>query len=506
MRRRPAILLLLALALVIPACGGGDDDAGGTTRAGRGRRRGDRPSNSGTPTGRQGSSPAGTWWPTPPLGVTQVGLSADLIDVGLGWVVGHRLHGRPVGAAGRADGRGHRPHPPGRLPLGHGHRLRPRSGWPCPSEGKVVAVDPETGTSSRKAPRTSTPSSSWRRGRCDAAGSNYYWKVDEVSPARAPGAEPWQFKIRGRRHHPGPVRRPDPGAGGGHHRGGQRHRRWSVPRRARTGRTTTIPAIPRPSSRSWDDGSHPAGGRSPDGLLQLPGGHRRSLCRPPRRLGRHVADPQRRGERRCPWRPSPACRCRAPRRRADPGFGPGVWVGYGDPPGTRRGLLRSGEPPVSFDASSPSPLAARSTTPCSGSWSYARAERGRHRHAGRPGGRDGSAPPSPWAPSRPTRSSTPGLRAPASRLAASATSGADHLLNGMEGTTDPGTTVRSASRSATPALHRPGHGSGRRRREVHLPRLDLDDLTTPIPAGATITVVLTGDGNDLGACRLEVET
>lgn len=57
MRRRPAILLLFAIALLLPACG--DDDGGPTI--GPGGDGGVPPINSGTPTGRQGSSPVGTW-------------------------------------------------------------------------------------------------------------------------------------------------------------------------------------------------------------------------------------------------------------------------------------------------------------------------------------------------------------------------------------------------------------------------------------------------------------
>lgn len=82
----------------------------------------------------------------------------------------------------------------------------------------------------------------------------------------------------------------------------------------------------------------------------------------------------------------------------------------------------------------------------------------------------------------------------------------ERLLNGMEGTTDPGATVALSIEVGTLLYTDLATAVAGDDGQVAIPDFDLDDLTTPIPAGATITVVLTADGNDLGACRLEVET
>jgi hypothetical protein len=82
----------------------------------------------------------------------------------------------------------------------------------------------------------------------------------------------------------------------------------------------------------------------------------------------------------------------------------------------------------------------------------------------------------------------------------------ERLLNDMEGTTDPGATVVLSIEAGTLLYADLSTAVAGDDGNVVIPDFDLDDLTTPIPSGATVTVVLTADGNYPGACRLEVET
>jgi hypothetical protein len=195
MRRRPAILLWLALALLIPACGGGDDDGGGTTS-----------------TADDGGVLAEQLWYTDweagvvarwdlaadaPLGVTEVGLSADLIDVGLGWVwvtdcMGGQLVRMDI-ASGEVTGR---------IPVGgcpSDMAIAFDLVWlALPGQGTIVAVHPETGAIVAEGTSDLDTVVFLEAGSLDAVGDTYYWKVDEVDPKvnEKPWAGGvWKFKI-----------------------------------------------------------------------------------------------------------------------------------------------------------------------------------------------------------------------------------------------------------------------------------------------------------------------
>ena len=80
------------------------------------------------------------------------------------------------------------------------------------------------------------------------------------------------------------------------------------------------------------------------------------------------------------------------------------------------------------------------------------------------------------------------------------------MLTGMEGKTEPGATVALTIEVGTLLYDQLATTTAGDDGSFTLPDFALDDLTTPIPAGATITVVLTADGNYGGACRIDVET
>lgn len=80
------------------------------------------------------------------------------------------------------------------------------------------------------------------------------------------------------------------------------------------------------------------------------------------------------------------------------------------------------------------------------------------------------------------------------------------LLTGMEGKTEPGATVALTIEVGTLLYDQLATTTAGDDGSFTLPDFALDDLTTPIPAGATITVVLTAGDNYPGACRIDVET
>jgi hypothetical protein len=83
---------------------------------------------------------------------------------------------------------------------------------------------------------------------------------------------------------------------------------------------------------------------------------------------------------------------------------------------------------------------------------------------------------------------------------------AARLLNGMEGKTEPGAKVVLSIEFGDLLFDQLGTVTAGADGTFSLPDFDLDDLPTSIPAGATITVVLTADGFSAGACRIDVDT
>jgi len=207
MRRHPAILPLLALALIVVACG---DDDGATTDSSAGV--------ASTTTGAGGASTTTTaaattesasavWYtdwdaglvgrwdlaPNSCAGVTEVGLTADLIEIGLGWVWVTDCRGgllvRLDIETGEVTGRVSVGACPSAMVLAHGLV------WlALPSLGKVVGIDPETGAVVAEGTSDLEPPVYLAAGSLEVAGPTYYWRVDEVAP-NVPGGANWQGSV-----------------------------------------------------------------------------------------------------------------------------------------------------------------------------------------------------------------------------------------------------------------------------------------------------------------------
>ncbi|MBN2114161.1 MAG: hypothetical protein JW785_08555, partial [Acidimicrobiia bacterium] len=207
MRRHPAILLLLALALVVVACG--DDDGGATdSSAGLASTSTAAGGASTTTTAAATTESASAVWYTDwdaglvgrwdlasnsCAGVTEVGLSADQIQIGLGWVWVTDCRGgllvRLDAATGEVTGRISVGACPSTMLIAHGVV------WlALPSLSKVIAVDPESGAVVAEGTSELEPPVYLAAGSLDVAGSTYYWRVDEVEP-NLPGGPNWQGSV-----------------------------------------------------------------------------------------------------------------------------------------------------------------------------------------------------------------------------------------------------------------------------------------------------------------------
>ncbi len=448
-----------------------------------------------------------------PLGVTQVGLSADLIDVGLGWVwvtdcMGGQLVRMDI-ASGEATGR---------IPVADVPRTWPSpstsSGWRCPGRARSSAVHPETGDIVAEGTSDLDTIVFLEAGSLDAAGSTYYWKLDEVDPkvaGRPWSGDVWHFKIEdvaavqaktdgpilglsgpsGSGNDPALLVGPPPGgpafddpayttqlmvvgpdgtllvqgspwagfygylgAVGGHYLG---FSKLGLPVVVSTGMTTV--QVPMPSA------GHPIPAPPPD------------LGQPPGQTYYWKVD------------------------ELDSGPGPSVpwaWVGQPEPGNVVAIPIGQLNPSPVVVASPVNQFAGQPV----GLWNVIVLGGNQiAKQAGLAAAMDPALFPLGIIPDDPTTPEGPRF----SSCSVGYDSG-ERLLNGMEGTTDPGATVALSIEVGTLLYTDLATAVAGDDGQVAIPDFDLDDLTTPIPAGATITVVLTADGNDLGACRLEVET
>ncbi|MBP1632965.1 MAG: hypothetical protein H6Q11_1253, partial [Acidobacteria bacterium] len=188
----------------------------------------------------------------------------------------------------------------------------------------------------------------------------------------------------------------------------------------------------------------------------------------------------------------------------DGGGGTGVWVGNRDPGAPGLFFFRPQDPPAALETPTVA-LGCRVNGAPLAVWDYVVLGVGRIAHESALAGvMDRIAfPVDPF----PEESVTP-TTAPGPRFSSCSVSyeSSVRTITGIEGTTDPGAIVVLGIEVGTLlyadlATAVAGHDG-----KVVIPDFNLDTLTTPIPAGATITVVLTADENHPGACRLRVET
>jgi len=186
------------------------------------------------------------------------------------------------------------------------------------------------------------------------------------------------------------------------------------------------------------------------------------------------------------------------------GHGSGVWVGSRDPAAPALFYFDPADPPVTFDAPSVAPACQGDGAPL-GLWYYTVLSAADvSTQAALASQTDRSAFPMDPFPTQSILDTTP--EGPRFSSCSVGYEKGQRLLNGMEGTTDPGATVALSIEVGTLLYADLATAVAGDDGNAVIPDFDLDTLTTPIPAGATITVVLTADDNYSGACRLEVET
>jgi hypothetical protein len=504
MRRRPAILLLLALALLFPACGGGDDDEGGTTS----------PGESTTTTTASGETADTIWytdWDSGAVarwdveagacaGVTPAGLSADLIAVGLGWVwVTDCMGGRLVrldAASGEVTGRVELGACPSAIAIAFDLV------WlALPSDGRIVAVDPESGAIVAEGTSGLDTPVFLASGSLDVAGNTYYWKIDELPVSVGGGNDVASFKIEDAASTytllPGKIQGLTVGSAGGND-------------------TAVLVGPPGDGSLDFSDPNYPTtlyqvgmAGASQMGdplmgfytYLGAFDGHYVAASKVTSQVvilnGAVIPVP-------VAGPPGPPVQGPPPPGGDDGGEGSGVWFANRDPEAPGLFFFYPASPPGAFDSPAV-PLGCQSDGALLGLGSYAvLSGTDIATQAGLATAMDRQAFPVGPLPTEPIFDTTP--EGPRFSSCSVGYESGEGLLNGMEGTTDPGATVVLSIEVGTLLYADLATAVAGDDGRVVIPDFDLDTLTTPIPPGATITVVYVADGNYLGACRLEVET
>ena len=502
MRRRPAILLLLALALVVTACGGDDGEAATTV-----------PGESSTAAAPGGEPAEAVWytdWDAGVVarwnlasnscdGVTEVGLSADLIEVGLGWVwvtdcMGGQLVRLDV-ETGEVTGRFDLGACPSSMALAFDLVWRA-----LPELGAIVAVDPETGAIVAEGTSDLDTVIYLAAGSLHAAGNTYYWRIDEVAVSGGGGNDVWSFKVEDvastYTQLPGQVQSLAVSVSGG------------------GGNDAAVLVGPPPDGQTSSDYSDPnyptqfynvgPGGATAHGdplmgfynYLAIVDGHYVATSKVVH-YGLVANGAQVQVPFQVPGKPAQG----PPPPGGDPDGGPFVWIPQREPGNIV--VFPVNDPPQN-PVPAAQPQCMLDGQPVSLWYMQVFNQGAAEYQASLAAQMDRSAFPIGPFPTESVFDTRP--EGPGFSSCAVGYDGGERLLNDMEGTTDPGATVVLSivfgdllyADLATAVAGDDG--------TFTLPDLDLDDLTTPIPAGSTITVVYTADGFDLGSCELEVDT
>jgi hypothetical protein len=508
MRRHPAILLLLTLALAMAACGG-DDSAGTTGTSGPAGA-----STTGTSAGAEGTA-AVAWYTDRGTGavarwnlttgscdgITQAGLSADLMAVGLGWVwvtdcTGSQLVRLDI-TTGEVTGRVNLGSCPSALAIAFDLV------WVAlPSDGKIVAVDPVSGvivaegTSDLDAPMLLAA------GSLHITGSTYYWRLDEVAVNTGGGGDVWEFKLEDAAatytQLPGQALGLAVSASGGNDTAGV------LVGPPADGQTSTDYSDPTYPSQLYDVGSSGAipHGDPLAGFYSYLGAFDSHYVATSKVTGKVVvangaAVP-------IPVGAPPGPPVGGPPPPGDGDGGTGVWVGSRDPEQPGLWYITVTDPPASLRAPQIT-LDCQSGGETLGLWDLIVLSRadiaGQQALADAMDRTAFAQDPFPEAPVTPTVPTGPRFD--------SCSVGYEHaarLLNGMEGKTVPGATVVLSIEFGTLLYDELATTVADTDGSFTLPDFDLDDLTTPIPAGSAITVALTADGYYEGACRIDVSS